>query len=43
AVVTFIIIKVINAVSSIRATAKDEQTGLDVTEHGEEAYGGMGV
>ncbi|WP_333886687.1 ammonium transporter [Clostridium sp.] len=43
AVVTFIIIKVINAVSSIRVTAKDEQIGLDVTEHGEEAYGGMGV
>ncbi|BAH05426.1 ammonium transporter [Clostridium kluyveri] len=43
AVVTFIIIKVINAVSSMRATEKDEQTGLDVTEHGEEAYGGIGV
>ncbi|APM37751.1 ammonium transporter [Clostridium kluyveri] len=43
AVVTFIIIKVINVVSSMRATEKDEQTGLDVTEHGEEAYGGIGV
>lgn len=41
AVVTFIIIKVINAVSSIRVTEKEEQIGLDVTEHGEEAYGGI--
>ncbi|MCC9294326.1 ammonium transporter [Clostridium sp. WLY-B-L2] len=41
AVVTFIIIKVINAVSSIRAGEKEEQVGLDVTEHGEEAYGGI--
>ncbi|MEY7999704.1 ammonium transporter [Clostridium sp. Mt-5] len=41
AVVTFIIIKVINAVSSIRVTEKEEQVGLDVTEHGEEAYGGI--
>ncbi|MFL0194125.1 ammonium transporter [Clostridium sp. WILCCON 0269] len=43
AIVTFIIIKVINAVSSIRVSDKDEQTGLDVTEHGEEAYGGIGI
>ncbi|OAA93136.1 ammonium transporter NrgA [Clostridium coskatii] len=41
AVVTFIIIKVINVVSSIRASEKDEQIGLDITEHGEEAYGGL--
>ncbi|MBP2032246.1 Amt family ammonium transporter [Clostridium algifaecis] len=41
AIVTFIIIKVIKAVSGIRATEKAEQTGLDVTEHGEEAYGGL--
>mgnify|MGYP000867188530 FL=1 len=43
AVVTFIIIKVIKAVSDIRVTDKDEQIGLDVTEHGEEAYGGMNI
>ena len=43
AVVTFIIIKAINAVSSIRASERDEQIGLDITEHGEEAYGGMEI
>lgn len=43
AIVTFIIIKVIKAVSGIRVTDKDEQIGLDVTEHGEEAYGGMNI
>ncbi len=41
AVVTFIIIKVINAVSNIRVDKKEEQSGLDVAEHGEEAYGGI--
>ncbi|MBP2034018.1 Amt family ammonium transporter [Clostridium algifaecis] len=41
AVVTFVIIKVINAVSNIRVSEKDEQAGLDITEHGEEAYGGI--
>lgn len=43
AVVTFIIVKIINAVSDIRVSEKDEQTGLDVTEHGEEAYGGLEI
>ncbi|HBC95215.1 MAG TPA: hypothetical protein DC034_00280, partial [Clostridium sp.] len=37
----FIIIKVINAVSNIRVDKKEEQSGLDVAEHGEEAYGGI--
>ncbi|MBV4419178.1 ammonium transporter [Clostridium tyrobutyricum] len=41
AVVTFIIIKIIKAVSGIRVSEIDEQTGLDVTQHSEEAYGGM--
>lgn len=41
AVVTFIIIKIIKAVSGIRVSELDEQTGLDVTQHSEEAYGGM--
>ncbi|APM40642.1 ammonium transporter [Clostridium kluyveri] len=43
AVGTFVVIKIINALSGIRASDKNEQTGLDVTEHGEEAYGGLGV
>ncbi|WP_446898596.1 ammonium transporter [Clostridium sp. LBM24168] len=41
AIVTFIIIKIIKAVSGIRVSDRAEETGLDVTEHGEEAYGGL--
>lgn len=37
-VVTFIILKVISFVMPLRSTAADEATGLDITEHGEEAY-----
>ncbi len=37
-VVTFILLKVINLVIPIRAEASDESTGLDLTQHGEEAY-----
>jgi Amt family ammonium transporter len=37
-VVTFILLKVINLVIPIRAEASDEGTGLDLTQHGEEAY-----
>jgi ammonium transporter, Amt family len=40
-VVTFIIVKVIKSVTEIRVNIKSEETGLDVTEHGEEAYGGL--
>ena len=36
--VTFILLKVINIVIPIRAEASDESTGLDLTQHGEEAY-----
>ncbi len=35
---TFIIIKVIGFAFSLRASAKEEGIGLDVTQHGEEAY-----
>ena len=35
---TFVIIKVIGLVMSLRASAKEEGIGLDVTQHGEEAY-----
>ena len=38
AAMTFVLIKVIALVSPIRATTKDEGMGLDLTQHGEEAY-----
>src|SRR3954462_216749 len=38
AVATFIIIKVIGFGFNLRASAKEEGIGLDVTQHGEEAY-----
>ena len=37
-VVTFILLKVIGFVVPLRASATDESTGLDLTNHGEEAY-----
>ena len=37
-VVTFILLKVIGFVVPLRASAADESTGLDLTNHGEEAY-----
>ena len=46
AVMSFVLLKLINLVLPIRATAADEVEGLDVTHHGEEAYihdGGMAV
>jgi Amt family ammonium transporter len=36
--VSFILLKVINLVIPIRVDAADESTGLDLTQHGEEAY-----
>ena len=41
AIITFIILKVMNAVSVLRVKDEDEQAGLDVSQHGEEAYGGI--
>jgi len=38
AVVTFILLKIIDAVVGLRADAESENTGLDVTQHGESAY-----
>lgn len=35
---TFIILKVLNLVMVVRADAKEEGKGLDITAHGEEAY-----
>jgi ammonium transporter, Amt family len=44
-VATFIILKVVDAVIGLRVTEEEEQTGLDLALHGEEAYtehgGGM--
>ncbi|MBK1812985.1 ammonium transporter [Clostridium sp. YIM B02505] len=41
AIITFIILKVMNAVSALRVKDEDEQAGLDVSQHGEDAYGGI--
>ncbi|MHB1419452.1 MAG: ammonium transporter [Bacillota bacterium] len=38
AVATFIILKVISAFCQLRATAEEEEAGLDLTQHGEDAY-----
>jgi ammonium transporter, Amt family len=35
---TFVVLKVVGLVVSLRAPARDEGLGLDVTQHGEEAY-----
>jgi len=37
-VMSFILLKLIGLVIPLRATAADEGTGLDITQHGEEAY-----
>jgi len=38
AIATFVIVKVIALGFNLRASAKEEGIGLDVTQHGEEAY-----
>jgi Amt family ammonium transporter len=35
---TFLILKVIGVLAPLRASTRDEGVGLDVTQHGEEAY-----
>jgi len=37
-VVSFVLLKLIGMVIPLRATATDESVGLDITQHGEEAY-----
>jgi Amt family ammonium transporter len=37
-IVTFILLKIISLVVPLRATVADENVGLDITQHGEEAY-----
>jgi len=43
AVVTFVILKLMSLVMSIRVTSKEEAEGLDLSLHGEEAYSGLNV
>jgi Amt family ammonium transporter len=38
AAITFVLLKIIGAIAPLRATADDESIGLDVAQHGEEAY-----
>ena len=35
---TTVLIKLVNAVARVRSSQRDEAVGLDVTQHGEEAY-----
>jgi ammonium transporter, Amt family len=37
-VVTFVLLKVIGALMPLRATEREESSGMDTTQHGEEAY-----
>jgi Amt family ammonium transporter len=37
-VATFVLLKVIGAVMPLRVSDREEATGMDVTQHGEEAY-----
>jgi Amt family ammonium transporter len=39
-IVTFVILKVLKATMGLRASVRSETTGLDLAEHGEEAYFG---
>jgi Amt family ammonium transporter len=36
--VTFILLKVIGVIMPLRATENEEGEGLDISQHGEEAY-----
>jgi Amt family ammonium transporter len=39
---TYILLKAINLVMPLRVSPRDEDAGLDLSQHGEEAYGGVG-
>ncbi|MGE5627841.1 MAG: ammonium transporter [Solirubrobacterales bacterium] len=43
AVMTFIILKLINVAIPIRVTREEELEGLDISLHGEEAYAGLNI
>lgn len=38
AIGTFSILKIVGVITPLRATAEEEEIGLDITQHGEEAY-----
>ncbi len=38
ATVTFLILKVLSLFAPLRVSEEEEETGLDVTQHGEDAY-----
>ncbi|HEY3396408.1 MAG TPA: ammonium transporter [Armatimonadota bacterium] len=40
-VMTIVVLKLIERVMGLRVTAEEEAQGLDVTQHGEQAYGGL--
>jgi Amt family ammonium transporter len=42
-IVTFIIMKVIDLAIGVRVSEEDEDTGLDITQHSEQAYAGSGA
>jgi len=35
---SYVLLKIVNAISPLRVSEKEEDTGLDVSQHGEEAY-----
>ena len=37
-VMTFVLLKLVGAIFPLRANAQDEGVGMDVSQHGEEAY-----
>ncbi|MEO6776293.1 MAG: ammonium transporter [Kofleriaceae bacterium] len=43
AVVTYVLLKIIDATVGLRVSAEDEYEGLDTSQHGESAYGGAAV
>jgi len=42
-IVTFIVAKIINATIGLRVNEKEETVGLDISQHGERAYGGISL
>lgn len=43
AIMTFIILKILSKFMSLRVTQEEEMDGLDVSQHGEEAYAGIDI
>ena len=36
---SYVLLRVINVFTPLRVSSKEEDAGLDITQHGEEAYG----